>query len=154
MYLYFFPWTGNPYLECHECSSDSQCGSPKICYQGSCQEQQIFTFSCGRSQVRRGRIVGGDIARFGEWPWQASLMRYKEGKFINLGTWEHKCGAILISDKWVATAAHCVLVRSKYHNSVHLESGHDMLSAGRECDETYGQTGRAQYTGKEQDQER
>ena len=153
MYV-FLPLTGNPYLECHECNSDSQCDSPKICYQGSCQEQQILTFSCGRSQVRRGRIVGGDIARFGEWPWQASLMRYKEGKFVNLGTWEHKCGAILISDKWVATAAHCVLVRSKHHNTMHLESGHHMLSAGRERDETYGQTGRAQYTGKEQDQKR
>ena len=108
-----FPSTGNPYLECHACNSDSQCETPQICYQGSCQEQQ--TLSCGRSQTlqrRRGRIVGGDIARFGEWPWQASLMRYKEGKFINFGSWEHKCGAILISDKWVATAAHCVLVRT------------------------------------------
>ena len=98
--------------------------------------------------------MGGDIARFGEWPWQASLMRYKEGKFINLGTWEHKCGAILISDKWVATAAHCVLVRSKHHHSLHLESGLDLLSAGRERDETDCPTGGDQYCDKEQDKER
>lgn len=59
--------------------------------------------------ARRGRIVGGDVASFAQWPWQISLMRYKEGKFKTFGTWEHKCGGVLISDKWVATAAHCVL---------------------------------------------
>ena len=108
-YISLLNLQGNPYIECLECDSNSGCESGQICYQGSCQREQKF--SCGQSQTRRGRIVGGDIAKFGQWPWQASLMKYKEGKFINFGSWEHKCGAILISDKWVATAAHCVLVR-------------------------------------------
>ena len=63
-----------------------------------------------RPGLRRGRIVGGAAARFAEWPWQASLMRYKEGKFVNHGSWEHKCGAVLVAAAWVVTAAHCVLV--------------------------------------------
>ena len=63
-----------------------------------------------RPGLRRGRIVGGAAASFAEWPWQASLMRYKEGKFVNHGSWEHKCGAVLVAAAWVVTAAHCVLV--------------------------------------------
>ena len=63
-----------------------------------------------RPGLRRGRIVGGAAASFAEWPWQASLMRYKEGKFVNHGSWEHKCGAVLVAAAWVVTAAHCILV--------------------------------------------
>lgn len=102
-----FP-VGNPYLACRECSSSDQCSGDMICIDGQCQQR--LRSDCGRSQVRRGRIVGGQHASFGQWPWQVSLMRYKEGKFINHGTWEHKCGGVLVSDQWVATAAHCVLV--------------------------------------------
>ena len=45
-------------------------------------------------------IIGGDDAQVGEWPWQASLQsRYNF----------HFCGAAVISDEWVVTAAHCLV---------------------------------------------
>lgn len=43
------------------------------------------------------RIVGGNNAGLGSWPWQAAL--YKEGEF--------QCGATLISDRWLLSAGHC-----------------------------------------------
>lgn len=45
------------------------------------------------------RIVQGrETAMEGEWPWQASL------QLIGAG---HQCGATLISNTWLLTAAHC-----------------------------------------------
>ncbi|XP_060922596.1 serine protease 27-like [Limanda limanda] len=52
---------------------------------------------CGRAPVNT-RIVGGQTAAPGDWPWQVSL--------VSGG--EHDCGGSLINDQWVMTAAHCI----------------------------------------------
>ncbi|XP_051571652.1 transmembrane protease serine 9-like [Myxocyprinus asiaticus] len=51
---------------------------------------------CGKAPLNT-RIVGGQDAPVGSWPWQVSL--HKNGR--------HFCGGSLINNEWVLTAAHC-----------------------------------------------
>ncbi|KAG7459860.1 hypothetical protein MATL_G00215180 [Megalops atlanticus] len=51
---------------------------------------------CGRPPLNT-RIVGGQNAPLGSWPWQASL--HLDGS--------HVCGGSLINNQWVMSAAHC-----------------------------------------------
>ncbi|XP_069015081.1 serine protease 27-like [Embiotoca jacksoni] len=60
---------------------------------------------CGRVVIN-SRIVGGQDAAPGSWPWQAILFR--NGTF--------RCGGSLITNQWVLTAAHC-LTRDDLKNS-------------------------------------
>ncbi|NXM52137.1 ENTK Enteropeptidase, partial [Illadopsis cleaveri] len=60
--------------------------------------------TCGKhlvTQKNGTRIVGGSDARRGAWPWIVSL-------HFNF---QPVCGASLVSDEWLVTAAHCVYGR-------------------------------------------
>ncbi|XP_054598570.1 ST14 transmembrane serine protease matriptase a [Nothobranchius furzeri] len=54
---------------------------------------------CGKKRFSRNRIVGGQDAEDGEFPWQVSL---------HAKPYTHVCGASIISPTWLVTAAHCV----------------------------------------------
>merc|ERR1711935_1237502 len=63
-------------------------------------------------------IVGGKPAELAKWPWQSSLQ----------SRYSHICGAAIISDRWLLTAAHCVAggpftVVLGMHDKNHLRYG-------------------------------
>jgi len=88
---------------------------------------------CGVSSVRRSiaqrRIVGGDEAGFGTFPWQA---------YIRIGT--SRCGGSLINQWHVVTAGHCV-ARAR-PNQVRVTLGEYVLKSDVEPlpGRTYGAT--------------
>lgn len=74
---------------------------------------QLYTFilytligsgTCGKSGIPLSRIISGQNATHGTWPWQVS---FKYGKRL-------VCGGVLISPKHVLSAGHCFEGVSKH----------------------------------------
>ncbi|KAM9457778.1 serine protease 27-like isoform 2-T2 [Clarias gariepinus] len=71
---------------------------------------------CGQPRLNT-RIVGGENASPGSWPWQVSIQRGGS----------HFCGGSLINENWVLSAAHCF--QSVAASSIKLFLGLENLQA-------------------------
>ena len=76
---------------------------------------------------RHTRIVGGEEAKTGEWPWQVALIEPTGAGFRQF------CGGSLIHPRWVLTAAHCVEGINADEIQV-LAGTHDLDEGGRRID--------------------
>ncbi|KAL7646617.1 UNVERIFIED_CONTAM: hypothetical protein RMT77_001868 [Armadillidium vulgare] len=82
--------------------------SPGIIYET--EVKKVCGFNDKKSNVNR--IVGGKAADPKDWPWMAALLKIEDLSFF--------CGGVLITDRYVLTAAHCFQEFPFYEAKVRL----------------------------------
>ncbi|XP_006873219.1 PREDICTED: enteropeptidase [Chrysochloris asiatica] len=98
--------TGGPFVTLNRAPNGSLILTPSIyCSQDSLIQLQCNHKTCGIKLVPyevSPKIVGGNNAKEGAWPWIIAL--YYNGRLT--------CGATLVSNNWLVSAAHCVYGRN------------------------------------------
>ncbi|XP_036737451.2 enteropeptidase [Manis pentadactyla] len=101
-----FSTGGGPFVKLNTAPNGSLILTPsKQCLQDSLILLQCNHKSCGQKLVAQEvspKIVGGNNAQEGAWPWLTAL--YYNGQLL--------CGASLVSNDWLVSAAHCVYGRN------------------------------------------
>uniref|UniRef100_G1PBV1 Enteropeptidase n=1 Tax=Myotis lucifugus TaxID=59463 RepID=G1PBV1_MYOLU len=101
-----FSTGGGPFVKLNTASNGSLILTPSTqCLQDSLILLQCNHKSCGEKMVAQEvsqKIVGGNNANEGAWPWLTALAY--NGKLL--------CGASLVSNDWLVSAAHCVYGRN------------------------------------------
>jgi len=93
------PAPSNGGNDCEGEKNDSQ-----ECGKDECPKVVEIPSQCGQTNVGSNRIVNGKPAKKNAWPWLAAL-GYTDP---NTGEVLYLCGATLVTNKHVVTAAHCI----------------------------------------------
>ncbi|XP_031760507.1 acrosin [Xenopus tropicalis] len=80
-----------------------------------------------KNHHRVRRVIEGNTPEPGSWPWMASIqMLYKDG-------YGSACGGVLLSNRWVVTAAHCLSDLKRYRHLARIVLGaRDLTQLGPE----------------------
>lgn len=66
------------------------------------EASECFRLNSFEENINDDRIIGGQTAKPGQFPYMAAL-RQKHGKVFQ----KHRCGGGILSSRWIITCAHC-----------------------------------------------